>query len=89
MHLSSAEPIFENRYDAGRQLAEKLVEYYGKPVIVLGIPNGGVAVALSIALALDVTLTWSYRARYPFPSAPKAVLVPLPMTARLSLMRTR
>ena len=52
MHLSSAAPIFENRYDAGRQLAEKLVEYYGKPVIVLGIPNGGVAVAPALPAGL-------------------------------------
>ena len=71
MHLSSAEPIFENRYDAGHQLAEKLVEYYGKPVIVLGIPNGGVAVALSIALSLDVDLDLVIARKIPLPLSPE------------------
>jgi len=71
MHLSSAEPIFENRYDAGRQLASNLVEYYRKPVIVLGIPNGGVAVALSIALALDVELDLVISRKIPLPLSPE------------------
>ena len=71
MHLSSTESIFENRYDAGRQLANKLVEYYGKPVIVLGIPNGGVAVALSIALALDVELDLVISRKIPLPLSPE------------------
>lgn len=71
MHLSSIEPIFENRYDAGSQLANKLVEYYGKPVIVLGIPNGGVAVALSIALALDVELDLVISRKIPLPLSPE------------------
>jgi len=71
MHLSSTTPIFENRYDAGRQLANKLVEYYGKPVIVLGIPNGGVAVALSIALSLDVDLDLIISRKIPLPLSPE------------------
>ncbi len=71
MHLSSVEPIFENRYDAGRQLANKLVEYYKKPVIVLGIPNGGMAVALSIALALDVELDLVISRKIPLPLSPE------------------
>lgn len=71
MHLSSAEPIFENRYDAGHQLANQLVEYYRKPVIVLGIPNGGVAVALGIALALDVDLDLVISRKIPLPLSPE------------------
>ena len=71
MHLSSTAPIFENRYDAGRQLANKLVEYYGKPVIVLGIPNGGVAVALSISLVLDVELDLVISRKIPLPLSPE------------------
>ena len=71
MHLSSVEPVFENRYDAGRQLANKLVEYYKKPVIVLGIPNGGMAVALSVALALDVELDLVISRKIPLPLSPE------------------
>ena len=38
--------VFENRADAGRRLAEKLVGYVGEPdVLVLGLPRGGVPVA--------------------------------------------
>ena len=58
MHLSSAEPIFENRYDAGRQLAEKLVEYYGKPVIVLGIPTAAWPWRLALPWRWMLTSTW-------------------------------
>ncbi len=46
MELPRQKPIFENRFDAGRQLAEKLMQYRGKSVVVLAIPNGGVPVAL-------------------------------------------
>ena len=53
MRLSAAEPIFENRYDAGRHLAEKLAEYASQSVVVLGIPNGGVADALPRLRALS------------------------------------
>ena len=52
MRRSDIEPVFENRYDAGRKLAEKLTGYSGESAVVLGIPNGGVAVALGVALAI-------------------------------------
>ena len=53
MRFARQQPIFENRYDAGRQLAAKLTEYKEKSVDVLAIPNGGVLVALGVALALQ------------------------------------
>jgi predicted phosphoribosyltransferase len=71
MHLPAAEPIFENRYDAGRQLAERLAEYAGQPVVVLGIPNGGVAVALSVALALNADLDLVISRKIPLPLSPE------------------
>jgi len=50
----SARPqvVFENRHDAGRQLAAKLGEYRDQSVVVLAIPNSGVPVALEVAGAL-------------------------------------
>ena len=71
MRLSAAEPIFENRYDAGRQLAEKLADYANQSVIVLGIPNGGVSVALGVALALDADLDLVISRKIPLPLSPE------------------
>lgn len=71
MRLSAAEPIFENRYDAGRKLAEKLTEYVNQPVVVLGIPNGGVAVALGVALALGADLDLVISRKIPLPLSPE------------------
>ena len=64
-------PIFENRYDAGRQLAEKLGEYKGRPAVVLAIPNGGLPVALQAALALEVDLDVVISRKIPIPLRPE------------------
>jgi putative phosphoribosyl transferase len=47
---------FRNRAEAGKQLAEKLLAYGDKGVIVLALPRGGVPVAFEIAKALGVPL---------------------------------
>lgn len=66
------EPIFANRHDAGRKLAESLCEYANKSVIVLGIPNGGVAVALGVALALNADLDLVISRKIPLPLNPES-----------------
>ncbi len=49
--------IFQDRTDAGRQLAEKLLSYAGRDdVIVLALPRGGVPVAFEVAQRLRVPL---------------------------------
>src|SRR5205807_10578040 len=51
------ERVFPNRTEAGRELAEKLVEYAGRDdVIVLGLPRGGVPVAFEVAQRLGAPL---------------------------------
>ena len=48
---------FADRADAGRVLAEELLEYRDRPdVIVLGLPRGGVPVAFEVARALRAPL---------------------------------
>src|SRR5579884_3430925 len=48
--------VFRDRHDAGARLAERLKQYRGQGVLVLGIPRGGVVVAAEIARRLDAEL---------------------------------
>jgi len=48
--------VFADRDDAGRRLAARLAHLRGEPVVVLGLPRGGVAVALPVARALAAPL---------------------------------
>lgn len=48
---------FENRYTAGKRLAEALIEYSGTPdLLVLALPRGGVPVAYEVARLLHAEL---------------------------------
>lgn len=47
---------FANRTDAGRQLAQELMDLRGQDVVVLGLPRGGVPVAFEVAQALEAPL---------------------------------
>jgi len=69
--MPNRSPIFENRYDAGIQLAAKLTEYKTQQVIVLAIPNGGVPVAVPVALALNATLDIVVARKLPIPLLPE------------------
>lgn len=71
MRHSNVTPLFEDRYDAGRKLAEKLFSYADKSVIVLGIPNGGAALALGVALALNAELDLIISRKIPLPLSPE------------------
>jgi putative phosphoribosyl transferase len=48
--------MFRDRTDAGEQLAQALIGYKGKPVVVYALPRGGVVLAVEIARALDAPL---------------------------------
>ncbi len=47
---------FEDRQQAGRELAAALQRYKGTETTVLAIPRGGVVVAYEVAMALDLEL---------------------------------
>ena len=47
---------FRDRTDAGRQLAARLVLQLSEPVLVLGLPRGGIPVAAEVAAALHAPL---------------------------------
>ena len=50
-------PIFKDRRDAGRQLAQELTSYANRQdVIVLALPRGGVPVGFEVAQALNAPL---------------------------------
>lgn len=52
---------FQDRIDAGMQLAQKLSHYKNQPGVVLAIPRGGIPVAYmvakSLAMPMDIMLT--------------------------------
>ena len=71
MQFDREQARFENRYDAGRQLAAQLGEYKGRSVVV-AIPNGGVPIGLEVSLALDADFDLVISRKIPLPLNPEA-----------------
>jgi putative phosphoribosyl transferase len=63
--------LFENRADAGAQLARRLLSYKGPQTLVLAIPRGGVPVAAEVARALDAELDVVVARKLRAPSSPE------------------
>lgn len=67
--------LFDNRYDAGRQLAAKLLDYRAsatRKTVVLAIPRGGAPVGLEVALALEADFDLIVARKIPLPLNPEA-----------------
>jgi putative phosphoribosyl transferase len=63
--------VFADRADAGRQLAARLGHLKGEPVVVLGLPRGGVPVAYQVARALGAPLDVIVVRKLGVPSQPE------------------
>lgn len=64
--------LFRNRAEAGKRLAERLLDYAGSGAVVLAIPRGGVPVAYEIAKRLGAELDVIIPRKMPIPWNPEA-----------------
>jgi predicted phosphoribosyltransferase len=48
--------MFVDRVDAGKKLAQALLGYKGQPIVVYGLPRGGVVPAVEVTRALEAPL---------------------------------
>ena len=64
--------IYDDRRDAGQQLGNYLAKaYHNTPLLILGLPRGGVEVAYHVARALDTGFTLLMSKKLPFPGQPE------------------
>ena len=65
-------PIFEDRQEAGRALAERLVHYRGDPgLLLVALSSGGVIVGKEISLSLGASMVFFRSSRLPIPGHPE------------------
>lgn len=63
--------VFQDRTDAGRRLAQKLMPFQGASTIVLALPRGGVVVGYEVAQALRAPLDVIITHKIPAPGNPE------------------
>ena len=64
--------LFRDRRDAGRRLAERLLDYEGRDAVALAIPRGGVPVGVEVAKRLGAQLDVIVPRKIPIPWNPEA-----------------
>ena len=95
--LRSKRHVFQNRYHAGKLLADKLQEHKGKGVMVLAIPSGGVPVGYAVSERLDapldlmvvrkITIPWNPEAGFGAVTPDGTVVLNQPLVERLGLSK--
>jgi putative phosphoribosyl transferase len=66
--------LFQDRTDAGRQLAKALLKYRSRHPVILALPRGGVPVAAQVAAALDAPLDLLLVRKIGVPSQPELAM---------------
>jgi putative phosphoribosyl transferase len=66
--------LFQDRTDAGRQLAKALLKYKRRHPVILALPRGGVPVAAQVAAALDAPLDLLLVRKIGVPSQPELAM---------------
>jgi putative phosphoribosyl transferase len=64
--------MFEDRRDAGQQLAQELEAYRDEDAVVLAIPRGGVEVGYEVAKHLNADFSLLIARKVPYPDQPEA-----------------
>jgi predicted phosphoribosyltransferase len=70
--VEKTQPLFRDRADAGKRLAERLNQYHHSEVVVFAIPRGGVPVAIEVAEKLGSSLDIVIPRKIPIPFNPEA-----------------
>jgi putative phosphoribosyl transferase len=70
MNIYRPHPIFMDRTDAGRRLAQELIAYKDKDAVIFAVPRGGVPVAIEVADRLKAPLDIVIVRKVPIPSQP-------------------
>jgi len=65
-------PLFQDRIDAGKRLAEKLSQYSDRETVVMAVPRGGVPVAFEVAVKLGSALDIIVPRKLIIPQNPEA-----------------
>jgi predicted phosphoribosyltransferase len=81
--------LFQNRTDAGRQLAEALFPYKARQPVILALPRGGVLVAAEIAASLDAPLDLLLVRKIGLPSEPELAMGAVADGDDLTVIRNR
>ncbi|XUM24604.1 phosphoribosyltransferase [Bradyrhizobium oligotrophicum S58] len=81
--------LFQNRTDAGRQLAEALLKYKGRHPVVLALPRGGVPVAAEVAAALNAPLDLLLVRKIGLPGQPELAMGAIADDEGMTTMRNQ
>lgn len=97
MVVYEAQPFFQDRTDAGKHLAERLIRYQSEKPVVFAVPRGGIPVAIEVADHLDAPLDITVARKIPIPQEPEAgygavaedgtIVLNQPMVEQLGLKR--